>query len=436
MIHKIEALNFRSLQYISQDVGTFQILVGPNASGKSTFLDVVALLGDFVRNGLDEALLFGRKSGQGRARSLDELIFNQAADGFELAVEFNVPESVRAAKNGNGNTGSDLARYEVAFGKGPHGELEIKAETLWLIDSVRAGGAARRRGEIPEAQLSLFPIEPSPPETIMTTGRTPPGWRTVAKKVPHSGNDYYKSESGKWNIQYRVGERKAALSGLPDDTNRFPIAIWLRNLLLDGIQVLALNSAAMRRPVSPSVSRAFHVEGANLPLVIQDLERSHPLNYQDWLAHIRTILPEIQDVKVYERPEDRHLYLAVVYVSSPDPIPSWLVSDGTLRLLALTLLAYLPEWSNVYLIEEPENGIHPRAVEGVFQSLSSVYSGQVLVATHSPLFLGLANLSQLLCFAKNPSGAVSIVSGDHHPALKNWRGDVDLSTLYAAGVLG
>ena len=109
-----------------------------------------------------------------------------------------------------------------------------------------------------------------------------------------------------------------------------------------------------------------------------------------------------------------------------EPVPSWLVSDGTLRLLALTLLAYLPEQDSIYLIEEPENGIHPKAVEGVFQSLSSVYQGQVLVATHSPLFLGLAEPSQLLCFAKNPSGAVDIVSGDKHPALQNWRGEMDL----------
>jgi len=39
--------------------------------------------------------------------------------------------------------------------------------------------------------------------------------------------------------------------------------------------------------------------------------------------------------------------------------PSWVVSDGTLRLLALTLLAYAPDVHGIYLIEEPENGIHP-----------------------------------------------------------------------------
>ena len=257
----------------------------------------------------------------------------------------------------------------------------------------------------------------------------------MVRKRLQSGNEYYQAEKGDWRIRYRVGPRKAALGGVPDDPDRFPIAIWVRNLLLEGIRVLALNSAAMRRPVSPSVSRRFSVEGANLPIVIRDLKEHEP-TYQDWVAHVRTILPDIMEIDVHERPEDRHLYLAIRYGSTTEPVPSWLVSDGTLRLLALTLLAYIPEHSGIYLIEEPENGIHPKAVEGVFQSLSSVYQGQVLVATHSPLFLGLAEPDQLLCFAKNPSGAVSIVSGDKHPALKNWRGQVDLSTLYAAGVLG
>lgn len=50
-------------------------------------------------------------------------------------------------------------------------------------------------------------------------------------------------------------------------------------------------------------------------------------------------------------------------------IPLWLVSDGTLRMLALSLLAYLPDLTGIYLVEEPENGIHPQAVETVWQSL-------------------------------------------------------------------
>ncbi|MGB9871822.1 MAG: AAA family ATPase, partial [Anaerolineae bacterium] len=105
------------------------------------------------------------------------------------------------------------------------------------------------------------------------------------------------------------------------------------------------------------------------------------------------------------------------------------------RLLALTLLAYLPAENVIYLIEEPENGIHPRAIEGVFQSLSSVYEGQVMLATHSALLVGLAKPEQILCFARTERQATDIVRGDEHPALREWRGEVNLSELYAAGVL-
>jgi predicted ATPase len=119
-------------------------------------------------------------------------------------------------------------------------------------------------------------------------------------------------------------------------------------------------------------------------------------------------------------------------------IPSWAASDGTLRLLGLTLLAYLSNVvAAVFLgFEEPENGIHPRAVETVFQSLSSVYDAQVLLATHSPVILSIARLDQVLCFAKTPEGSTDIVRGNDHPGLKHWKGEVDLGTLFAGGVLG
>jgi predicted ATPase len=39
------------LRCVDQELGRFATLVGPNASGKMTFLDVIALLGDLMRNG-------------------------------------------------------------------------------------------------------------------------------------------------------------------------------------------------------------------------------------------------------------------------------------------------------------------------------------------------------------------------------------------------
>ena len=262
-------------------------------------------------------------------------------------------------------------------------------------------------------------------------------WYKVISKS-ESGHHTFNSETRilSTGSALRVGFRRSALANLPQDEEHFPVALWVQNLLMEGIHVLALNSAAMRRPSSPSVPRAFRTDGSNLPLVVRDLRNHHKEDFEDWLDHLRTVLPDLQKIKVVEREEDRHLYLNVYYSNLEHPVPSWLLSDGTLRLFALTLLAYLPNNQEVYLIEEVENGIHPRAIEAIFDSLSSVYDGQVLLATHSPLIVGLTKPEQVLCFAKNPSGATSIVRGSEHPKLRDWQGQVDLGTLYAAGVLG
>jgi hypothetical protein len=42
----------------------------------------------------------------------------------------------------------------------------------------------------------------------------------------------------------------------------------------------------------------------------------------------------------------------------------------------------------------------------------------------------------VLCFAKDAAGATDIVSGDRHPALRDWkRGEPDLGVLFAMGIL-
>ena len=156
--------------------------------------------------------------------------------------------------------------------------------------------------------------------------------------------------------------------------------------------------------------------------------------FQRWLEHLQTALPDVKDVKINEREEDRHLYLIIEYKNGMN-IPSWLLSDGTLRLLAQTVIAYLPVKDKLFIIEEPENGLHPQAIETVIQSLSSVYENQIILATHSPIVLRLSQPKDILCFSKTKSGAVDVVRGTHHPKLKEWKEDADLATLHAAGVL-
>jgi predicted ATPase len=203
---------------------------------------------------------------------------------------------------------------------------------------------------------------------------------------------------------------------------------------MEGIQFLQLNSSAMRWSCRPDLPVDFQPDGSNLPKVIQYLKKEKPDSFERWIKHIQTALPEIEEVLVKERPENRFLYLNVRHRSRLE-LPSWVISDGTLRLLAQTIIAYLPEKNRIYMIEEPENGLHPLAIESIFQSLSSVYENQILLASHSPIILRLAEPKDILCFSKTGSGTVDIIRGEEHPKLRDWKREVDLATLHAAGVL-
>lgn len=413
MIRLIEAKHYKCLRYIRQPLEPFQILVGANASGKTTFLDVVGFLQDMLRDGVERAV---RK----RARTLRELVWMQQDKAFELAVEMPLPESLRASR-----APYTLARYEVQISTAETGEIRIQAENLWLIDEARRS----KTGSLHPPEL--FPAELSAPQTILT-GRTPAGWRNVVRRG-EGGRVYVKSETTDWNIGLRPVSGESSRASVPAE-ERFLAAHYVFDLLLKGVQMLMLQSEKMREPCPPDAPLSFQPNGSNLPLAVRQLQQ-YPVAFQRWINHIRTVLSDVQGIEVRERESDRYLYLEM-HTCTGARIPSWLMSDGTLRFLALTLLAYLPPADGVYLIEEPENGIHPRAIEAVYQSLSSVYDAQVLCATHSPIFLNVARLDQILCFARTDSGATDVVRGDEHPRLKAWRGETALGNLLASGVLG
>ncbi len=419
MFTLVEALNFRCLRYLSQPLGPFHVLVGPNASGKTTFLDVVAFLGQLVSDGPDEAIV-------NRSSTFRDLLWGRSGDRLELAVEAEIPTTIRDRLPARRY---ERIRYEVGLGfDDESGEVHLVAEKVLLTQQPK---------DVPKQRV-LFPEAAIPPPTILTR-RAGRGTKTIINKV-HNGNDNYYSEisgeAGKgWVPSFKLGPRKSALGNMPADETKFPATSWLKDLLEQGLQKIVLNSLAIRRASPPGQGRSFKPDGSNLPWVVDDLYRRDPERFRAWIAHLQTALPDLEDIRTVEREDDKHRYLQLAYRGGLT-VPSWVVSDGTLRLLALTLPAYLRDVSGVFLIEEPENGIHPKAVETMFQSLSSVYGAQVLLATHSPVIVSLAEVATVLCFARTVEGATDIVRGDAHPALRDWRGETNLGALFAGGVLG
>lgn len=415
MITRIQALNFRCLRHIDQRVGSFHALIGPNASGKTTFLDIFSFIRDLVtpRNNLEVAI-------QNRTRNFRDILWNHQGDSFELALEADIPdEIIKKTTFANGNSHKHI-RYELIIK-----ETEISFEALSFIERVneedKFGGP-----------LSFFPQEDiHPPATLVVKRR-----KLILKKEGGKNDNYY-PETGKGYKPSLINRQtNSALANIPNE-EYFPVALWFRDLLQNGVKNLMLDSVGMRQPSRPGQTSRFNPDGSNLPWVVENLKKEDPNMFNRWIEHIQVNLPDIKCIDVIEREEDRHKYLKIEYDTGVK-VPSWFLSDGTLRMLALTLLAYLREGRNLYLIEEPENGMHPLAVEGVLDSLRSIYDSQVFIATHSLVALNTLEPKDILCFAKNKNGAVDVVSGDKHPALRDYKtGYSDsLGMIFASGILG
>lgn len=422
MIRRIQALNYRCLRYVDLSLDRFHVLIGPNASGKSTLFDGIAFLGDLVRDGLEHAV-------DKRTANFQDLVWGRPKRdmGFQLAVELEVPEEQRERLP----VGKDFRvfRYEVEI-REDRGGIRIADERGLLMPW-------RRRQ--PSVQRTLFPDPPPPQSSILVGGRKR-GNRTILSKSPRGTDNFSvetETKAGKgWATQIAFGPHRSTLGNLPESPEKFPMATFVKRKLQNGVKPVFLDSGAMRDASPPRHrTNGFADDGSNLPWVIKRLQEHHPGDFDEWLAHVQTVLSDLRDIRVTVRPEDRHAYLSLRYDTGVD-VPSWMASDGTMRLLALTLLAYLPDNREIYLLEEPENGVHPLAVEGIRDSLSSAYDAQVLVSTHSPTLLALVDPREVLCFDKNQDGATDIVRGSDHPVLADWQGSINMDVLFAKGVAG
>ena len=417
MFSRVQAEGFRSLRSVDQTMGPFQALVGPNASGKTTFLDVIELLGDLMRRRGDVGETVSVRSANFR-----NLVWLGAGDRFRLAVEAPIPDAVLARVSDEYRQ-LPIARYEIEIALDEESnELGLDHEVLWMVP-VEKGDARRQRELFPDSSRSCGDM------FVKRTGK-----RVLVTKKEGGNDNYYPHGAKSFTPSFRTGRRRAALANVPADEDVFPVSSWFRDLLERSIQNIQLDAQAIRQPSPPGLGTRFQVDGSNLPWVVNSLARNER-RFGEWVEHVRTALEDIVGIGTVERAEDRHRYLVVEYANGAK-VPSWLLSDGSLRLMALTILAYVEDSDGVLLIEEPENGIHPKAIETVMQSLGSIYGSQVLIATHSPVALNMLSHDQILCFAKDEAGATDIVSGSDHPKLRDWqRGHPDLGVLFASGIL-
>ena len=88
------------------------------------------------------------------------------------------------------------------------------------------------------------------------------------------------------------------------------------------------------------------------------------------------------------------------------------VSSGTLRILALMTAIYGQPGTTLVGIEEPENYVHPTAIESLVGHIREAEGIQFMVTTHSPLLLDCLGDPAAVAIVRRDPTAGTTVSHD------------------------
>ncbi|MDI6782392.1 MAG: AAA family ATPase, partial [bacterium] len=110
---------------------------------------------------------------------------------------------------------------------------------------------------------------------------------------------------------------------------------------------------------------------------------------------VHSIIPTIDRIETRIDEKSGEVELSVIENSIP--IPSRLLSEGTLRILGLLSISGGEDSPSIICFEEPENGVHPQRIAIVAEYLknASQDNSQIIVTTHSPVLIDMINNDSL-----------------------------------------
>jgi predicted ATPase len=175
-------------------------------------------------------------------------------------------------------------------------------------------------------------------------------------------------------------------------------------------------------------------DGANLAAFLFRLREEQPKYYQRIVANIRQVAPFFIDFVL--EPENNKIYLRWQERGTNLVFGVHQASDGTLRLMSLVTLLLQPKefWPNLIIIDEPELGLHPYAIEllaGLLKGAS--LQTQIIVATQSPLLLNFFSPEEIIVVDR--PGRESVFSHLDPQRLQAWRQEYSLAELWERNII-
>ena len=346
MITGFSVRNFKVLAAVpraGQDLipfGPLNVLIGPNGSGKSSLLQAIDFLRAFFRTSVEVYLT---ERGW-EYRDLPNLRQTSKTIRWDLTAMLDA--------NDEGVGGGEY-RYTVTLQ--PHRHLGVGMEQVrWTEPSGKSRLLLDRRGRgcgYLDRRTETF-------EKLKVVG------------LPAS-------------IMSRFDSQR--------DKQRFPELLRFRDWIEGFRSYLIWDPKVLRTP-----SRGPHElgqSGENLASIVGRLKDKDPRSFERLVKRLRRLFPTLSDISVSGRGWGWRSLRLYEGDGHQVEFSSRQMSDGVLRLLAVTGLLYVERPPSLITFEEPENGVHPQLIGEVVQILRELtqrkppHRCQVFFSTHSPYVL-------------------------------------------------
>jgi predicted ATPase len=197
------------------------------------------------------------------------------------------------------------------------------------------------------------------------------------------------------------------------------------------------DTAAMRRTCSVRDNEHLRPDAGNLAAFLLMLHEEHPGIYEKIRDTIRLATPFFDDFKFRPKPSngDEVLQLEWTQKDSDYPFHASQLSDGTLRFIALITALLQPSPPATILVDEPELGLHPYALNLLAGLLKKVATQtQVIVSTQSAPLLDNFEAEDIIVVERK-EGA-STFERLSSAKLEEWLKDYSLGELWQKNVIG
>ena len=173
-------------------------------------------------------------------------------------------------------------------------------------------------------------------------------------------------------------------------------------------------------------------DGSNIAEFLLEFRERDGVAFQGLIDALAFVLPYATDLQPAVTSElERKAWLQL---TEPDfKVPGWMLSTGTLRIVALLALLRHPTPPPLIVIEEIENGLDPRTLNMLVEEIRNAIElgkTQVIATTHSPYLLDLLALEHILLVERDASGEPAFFRPATDKALAAWRDRFAPGQLY------